>query len=530
METSHLPEGYILRGTDHSYRIDGILGQGSFGITYFATTKAYVEGGLGRIETGIKVAVKEFFMQELCSRESDGRVLRQSEGSLVGEYARRFRTEAENLSRLSHPGIVKVLEVFETNGTCYYSMEYFDGGSLEAYVKRVGGLPEGEACGCIRQISQALAYMHSMKMLHLDLKPRNVVCSSDGSRLALIDFGLSKQYKADGLPEASTSIGLGTPGYAPLEQSGADREKDFAPTLDVYALGATYYKLLTGETPPDASSVLNYGLPKDKLIRRGVSESSVTAIERAMAPRKLDRLRNVGEFEDLLPLYKIEKQKVEVFKEEDKRRFREETKFVDSGRINGHEWVDLGLSVKWATCNVGANNPEEYGDYFAWGETGQKRSYEWKNLKYCSKKPGIFSDAKFSKYVAESKHGSVDSKTRLELSDDAARVNWGGSWRMPTKAEQDELRMQCSWQWTTVNGHNGYRVTSKRNGRSIFLPAAGYRYGSSSYGVGSYGNYWSSSLYTTNSFSAYGLGFCSGYVYWSSGLRRDGRSVRAVSE
>ena len=187
----------------------------------------------------------------------------------------------------------------------------------------------------------------------------------------------------------------------------------------------------------------------------------------------------------------------------------------------------MGLSVKWATCNVGATSPEGYGDYFAWGETSPKSSYDWSNLKYCLDN----SADSFSKYVASSEYGSVDNMTRLELSDDAARGNWGGSWRMPTRAEQDELREQCSWQWTTVNGHNGYRVTSKRNGRSIFLPAAGSRDGGSSSRVGSRGNYWSSSLYTSYSSYAYSLSFDSGIVGWDSyDVRRYGRSVRAVSE
>lgn len=201
---------------------------------------------------------------------------------------------------------------------------------------------------------------------------------------------------------------------------------------------------------------------------------------------------------------------------------------VPENLINGHEFVDLGLSVKWATCNIGANKPEEYGDYFAWGETSPKSSYDWENLKYRTE--GYNYNAKFSKYVAEILYGRVDNRTRLELADDAARVNWGGSWRMPTLDEIKELKEQCSWQWTSVNGHSGYRVTSKRNGRSIFLPAAGYRYGSSSSNVWSRGVYWSSLLDTSNSLYAYYLYFNSSSVDWGGTYRRDGLSVRAVSK
>lgn len=189
----------------------------------------------------------------------------------------------------------------------------------------------------------------------------------------------------------------------------------------------------------------------------------------------------------------------------------------------GHEYVDLGLSVKWATCNVGATSPEDYGDYFAWGETSPKSEYTWANLKYCNDTSGD----SFSKYN-QNQGGTRDNRTTLELSDDAARANWGGNWRMPTRAEQDELRDKCTWTWTTMNGKNGYKVTSKSNGNSIFLPAAGYRYGSTLDRAGSYGYYCSSSLSTSDSYRAYCLYFRSGYVGWGSNGRHFGQSVRPV--
>ncbi|MBO7183837.1 MAG: InlB B-repeat-containing protein, partial [Bacteroidales bacterium] len=194
-----------------------------------------------------------------------------------------------------------------------------------------------------------------------------------------------------------------------------------------------------------------------------------------------------------------------------------------TGYENGCEWVDLGLpsGLKWATCNVGATSPEGYGDYFAWGETEDKFSYSWNNYKYCNG-----SETTLTKYNTNSNYGIVDNKTTLDLSDDAARANWGGKWRMPTKAEQDELRNNCTWTWTTQNGVNGYKVTSKTNGNSIFLPAAGRRYGTSVDDVGSRGCYWSRSL---NESSPYYLYFYSGYVDWGSSRdRNEGHTVRAV--
>lgn len=194
-----------------------------------------------------------------------------------------------------------------------------------------------------------------------------------------------------------------------------------------------------------------------------------------------------------------------------------------TGSENGYEYVDLGLSVKWATCNVGATKPEEYGDYFAWGETQPKSTYNLSTYKWCN---GSYNTQ--TKYNTKSNYGTVDNKTQLELSDDAARANWGGSWRMPTKAEQDELRNKCTWTWTTQNGVNGYKVTSKSNGKSIFLPAAGFRYDSSLDYAGSIGDYWSGSLYTDEPDYAYVLSFDSDDVYRTTNIRDFGQSVRPV--
>ncbi len=193
---------------------------------------------------------------------------------------------------------------------------------------------------------------------------------------------------------------------------------------------------------------------------------------------------------------------------------------------NGHEYVDLGLSVKWATCNVGATKPEEYGDYFAWGETQPTDYYDWSTYKWCN---GSYKT--HTKYCTDSYFGTVDNKTTLEMSDDAAHANWGGSWRMPTDAELTELREQCTWTWTTQNGVYGYKVTSKKSGytnKSIFLPAAGYRDDSDLYDAGSLGLYWSSSLSTDSPYDACELYFDSDDVDRSSNGRCYGQSVRPV--
>ena len=189
-------------------------------------------------------------------------------------------------------------------------------------------------------------------------------------------------------------------------------------------------------------------------------------------------------------------------------------------QILKYEAVDLGLSVKWATCNVGAEKPEEYGDYFAWGEVKPKKKYNWSTYKYCR---GIRET--MTKYC----NGIVDNNTVLDPEDDAATVNWGGAWRMPTKAEQDELRKKCKWTWTTQNGVKGYKVVGP-NGNSIFLPAAGCMSGTSLYDVGSNGLYWSSSLYTSYPDIAYDVDFNSSNVYWYGSYRYNVLSVRPVCQ
>lgn len=196
-----------------------------------------------------------------------------------------------------------------------------------------------------------------------------------------------------------------------------------------------------------------------------------------------------------------------------------------TGTENGHEWVDLGLpsGTKWATMNVGADSPEDYGDYFAWGETTTKSTYSWSTYKWCNG-----SSSSMTKYCVSSSYGTVDNKTTLDLSDDAAYVNWGSSWRMPTDEELNELRTNCTWTWTTQNGVKGYKFTSKIYGNSIFLPAAGYCGNSGLGDAGSYGHYWSSSLDTDRSDYAYYWFLWSANVYSRRDRRYFGQSVRPV--
>ena len=293
-----LKQNTILYGKSHTYTIERVLGQGSFGITYLAMTQVKVSGALGELETTIQVAIKEFFMRDINGRE-ENTVTCGSRGGVYYDYKKKFLREAENLSKLNHPHIVKVLEYFEANNTVYYAMEYVDGGNLDTYIAQHKSLTEAESIEYAKQIGSALSYMHAHKMLHLDLKPGNIMLRKN-KEAVLIDFGLSKQYDENGKPETSTTVGSGTPGYAPIEQSNYHEGKDFPATMDVYALGATMYKMLTGIRPPEASEILNDGFPAYELQKHQVSDSLIASIAKVMSAMKKDRPQSVAAFLETL--------------------------------------------------------------------------------------------------------------------------------------------------------------------------------------------------------------------------------------
>ena len=347
-ENQALPAGTRLQGHSYAYEIERVLGQGSFGITYRA--RLCLSGELGELASSVTVAVKEFFMKDINGREGTS-VTSGSNSGVYSDYKAKFKREAVNLSRMKHPGIVKVLEAFEANNTFYYAMEYIEGGSLDSYIREWGSLPEREALDCVEHIGSALAFMHDHRMLHLDLKPLNVMRRANG-RPVLIDFGLSKQYGDDGQPESSTTIGGGTPGYAPIEQANYHEGRDFPVTLDVYALGATLYKMLTGQTPPVAADVLNDGFPEEPLRQKQVSRKTIEALRKAMSPMKKERWQTVEEF---LGALKGEVVPRTIWEENTKAREKEPVRVDDEKRghrrpvsvtahcENRYPWIVLGV-------------------------------------------------------------------------------------------------------------------------------------------------------------------------------------------
>lgn len=266
------------------YRIEGVLGQGGFGITYLASQVA-----LNR-----KVTIKEFFMKELCNRdEQTSQVSVPSMGSVdtVARFRAKFVKEAQTIAALNNPHIIHIHDIFEENGTAYYVMDYLSGGSLSDLVQRNGVLAEATALGYIRQVADALSYIHARNINHLDIKPSNVLIDGNGNAV-VIDFGLSKRYDETGSQTSTTPVGI-SHGFAPLEQYQPGGVSTFSPTTDIYSLGATLYKLLSGQTPPNATALLDSDLD---LSRLSASPSTKAAIAAAMQPKRKGRPQTVEAF------------------------------------------------------------------------------------------------------------------------------------------------------------------------------------------------------------------------------------------
>lgn len=247
-----------------------------------------------------RVAIKEFFVKDYCNRDeatSHVTLATQSKRELVGKLRQKFIDEARALFKMKHDNIVRVNTFFEENGTAYYVMEYVDGLSLNDILKKRGSLSETEVLGYIRQVAVALKYVHQQNRLHLDVKPGNILVDNTG-KAVLIDFGASKHYDEGTGENTTTMQGLNTPGYAPYEQT-VEGITEFTPASDIYALGATMYKLLTGVTPPNSGLLF---LKKKTLAPLPETISTVTrnAISAAMQLHEEDRPQSVDELLDLL--------------------------------------------------------------------------------------------------------------------------------------------------------------------------------------------------------------------------------------
>lgn len=270
---------------DGKYRIIRVLGQGGFGITYLAEHTMLDK----------MVAIKEFFPKEYCDRNKSTNHLTigtKSQVEIVEMLKTKFIKEAKNISKLNHKNIITIYDIFQENHTAYYVMEYIEGVSLAQMVKEHGALPESKAVGYIMKVGEAVGYMHSLSMNHLDLKPANIMIRSADDEPILIDFGLSKQYDTSGTQTSTTPIGI-SHGFAPIEQYRPGGVSTFTPQTDIYALGATLYNLLSGSVPPHYSDIIENGLPPLPIT---VSKPCADAVCHAMEINRNNRPAKINEF------------------------------------------------------------------------------------------------------------------------------------------------------------------------------------------------------------------------------------------
>ncbi len=283
-EEQYLKKGTILKGRN-SYVIKKKLGQGGFGITYLAEAENPANGYEELF------AIKEYFPRDFCVRTGTNMTCIRSQ-EMVDELKDKFEKEVERILRVPHKNVVKTYELFEMNDTAYYVMEYAPGDSLEEFKEEV---PERTAIGYIIPIAEAISVLHQRRINHLDIKPENIVLRQNGEPV-LIDFGIARGFDKTGEQQTSVqSVIAHSSGYAPHEQYNGSGITTFSPQADIYALGATLYRLVTGQRPAEPVNLVmnNY---KDLVFPRTVSVRTQQAIKYAMQFQPEKRPKNVAEF------------------------------------------------------------------------------------------------------------------------------------------------------------------------------------------------------------------------------------------
>jgi len=302
----NLPSGYTLQR--EKYRLIDTVGQGGFGITYKGIWPTEVKGSLGTIKTDVPVCIKEYFFKDYCFRDSKTNAVKiHSETGLIifNKFKEKLIKEAKILSDVSHPYIVNVLEVFEENETAYIVMEYIEGCTLKYMQEQQGLLQEGKVLKYVSQIGEALQFVHDKNILHLDIKPSNILIDkNDNARL--IDFGVSKRYDIKQQETSTTMLTL-SKGFASIEQYDNEGTQSFSPCPDIYSLGATMYNLLTGKTPTESILRATRPIKAPSELNLGISQKTETAIIKAMAIIPSDRFQSAKEMLSSLDCPKIDK-------------------------------------------------------------------------------------------------------------------------------------------------------------------------------------------------------------------------------
>ena len=478
-----LQQGTLLQGG--KYRIERVLGQGGFGITYMA-----VQLSLNRY-----VAIKELFIG------GSGQAINDRRGNLVmvtnaanqasfNQQKEKFKKEALRLANLNHPNLPKVHDFFEENGTAYYVMDYIEGSSLRTKLNREGVLSESLVLKYLQQLLPALEAAHKQSIWHLDIKPENIMVDRYG-HVYLIDFGASKHVEPNSTLTTSLALAY-TPGFCPPELIDLSNEtpeyyiqaiKDIGPWTDIYALGATMYNLLTDSIPPSKRRLEKEGR-NAFMFPYKVSSSTQDLIVWMMKPNSKDRPRNVSDISTSVFIVQDDDEgtKIQfnrqcnicgyVFSPTDNRTYcpichsvmtkdndrntpnmdaphYQETFIPQHVSVNGHVAVDLGLSVLWATMDVGALNEDSYGECYLWGDPDGEKTRKVLN----------------SFLARWFKGGPSKNKICGDYQYDTATNQWGTAWRMPTCKEFEELATQCTWE---LVDNNHARFTGP-NGNSIVL-------------------------------------------------------------
>ena len=495
------------------YRIERVLGQGGFGNTYVGYNTEFEE----------TVAIKEFFMKGVTERDETTSVVSVSNADNIQQFEEqreKFKKEARRLRKLKNEHIVKVHDLFEENGTAYYVMDYIDGESLAEKMKKTDQqFTEVEVRSILSQVLEALKEVHQNEIWHLDLKPGNIMIDKGGNAY-LIDFGASKQIRANGSMTTSTALCY-TPGYAPNEQIGQMYDR-FGPWTDIYALGATVYNLLTNKKPPMAIDIEEdeedaFDFPTT------VSDEMRKLVVWMMQPKRKARPQNVDEMISKMSTGNNVKQEHTQLRQND-----EETILSGSTKNDDEETilagkevrqygnviaVDLGLSVLWADCNVGGNSESPIGGLYGWGDpSGEKTSQNVKD--YLDVAGGLY--VKTPQNITGTQY-------------DIATVKWGKDWRMPSKENWKELIEKCKWTKEKAFHVYGYRVEGP-NGNSIFLPNTGLRFGDAISNTDA-GYYWTSEMAQNDT-------DCACYYYFDGDKHNDivttrnyvysGRAVRPI--
>lgn len=295
----NLPNGYLLQ--KGKYKLKQVIGQGGFGITYKGIWHTEVKGSLGAMRTEVPVCIKEYFFKDYCVRDAYSfRVKVHSDTGklLFDKFKEKLIKEAKILSEVHHPYIVNVLEVFEENNTAYIAMEYIAGNSLKDKLAKEGMLPEAEVLRYIHQIGEALQFVHQKNILHLDIKPSNILIDKDNNA-RLIDFGVSKRYDV-GEQETSTTMLTLSKGFASIEQYDNEGIQSFSPCPDIYSLGATMYNLLTGKIPTESILRATRPLAKPRELNPAISEQTEQVILKAMEIIPANRYQSVEEMMNAL--------------------------------------------------------------------------------------------------------------------------------------------------------------------------------------------------------------------------------------